>query len=82
MITGHADAKGTVEANRAVALARARAVFERLVTRGVAADLLKIESSGAEAPVASNETPAGRAANRRVDIELVPVATPAAPAAI
>ena len=82
VITGHADAKGTVEANRAVALARARAVFERLVTRGVAADLLKIESSGAEAPVASNETPAGRAANRRVDIELVPVATPAAPAAI
>ena len=74
ILTGHADAKGPATANRAVALARAQAVANRMLLRGVDKSLLKIESGGADSPVASNESATGRAANRRVDIELLPVA--------
>ncbi|HVN75938.1 MAG TPA: phosphate ABC transporter substrate-binding/OmpA family protein [Thermoanaerobaculaceae bacterium] len=72
VVTGHADSKGPAEANRTVALARAQAVIDRLLGRGVERALLRLESSGADAPIASNESPVGRAANRRADIELVP----------
>jgi len=72
LLTGHADSKGPASANQAVALARAQAVADRLLGRGVDRALLRVESSGADAPVATNESAAGRAANRRVDIEIVP----------
>ena len=71
-ITGHADSKGPVDVNRRVALARAHAVANRLLHDGVSAQRLRVDSAGADAPVASNNLDAGRAENRRVDIELIP----------
>ena len=78
IITGHADAKGAAGANQTVALGRAQAVADRMMQRGVDRALLRVEGGGADSPVASNESAGGRAANRRADIELVPVVVPGA----
>lgn len=72
VLVGHADARGLHEANHKVALARAHAVAAYLRSQGIDGRLFRVEGAGADTPVASNETPAGRAKNRRVDIELLP----------
>ncbi len=71
-ITGHADAKRNPEANQKVALARAHSVAGELLKRGAPATALRVEASGSDSPVASNQSAEGRAKNRRVDIELIP----------
>lgn len=73
IVVGHADALGPTAANQAVARARAAAAAAFLRDLGVPPTLLKVEQRGAEEPVASNETAAGRSANRRVDVILVPL---------
>jgi OOP family OmpA-OmpF porin len=70
-ITGHADSVGKADTNRRVALARAHAVANALLAKGVKPALLVVDAEGAEAPVASNRSTEGRAQNRRVDIELI-----------
>lgn len=72
VLVGHADAKGPTEVNRRVASARAQAAAAYLRSKGIADRLIRVEGSGADVPLATNETPAGRAQNRRVDIELLP----------
>jgi phosphate binding protein len=73
VVVGHADGRGPAEVNRRIALLRAQSVANELVRLGANRALMRVESSGAEAPVASNESAAGRAENRRVDIEVIPV---------
>jgi phosphate transport system substrate-binding protein len=70
-IVGHADATGSREANRVVALSRASAVVLYLTSVGVARTALHVESRGSDEPVATNDTAAGRHQNRRVDVTLV-----------
>jgi phosphate binding protein len=72
-LVGHADGKGPADVNRRIALARATVVADELARLGAPRDAMRIESAGADAPVASNTSAAGRAENRRVDISLVPV---------
>lgn len=72
-LVGHADGKGPAEINRRIALARATVVADELARLGAPRDAMRLESAGADAPVASNTSAAGRAENRRVDISLVPV---------
>ena len=67
-IIGHSDAVGSAAANEAVSVARARTVASYLLSRGVAAEQLRIEARASDQPVASNESIEGRSANRRVDI--------------
>ena len=50
--------------------ARAEAVKQALVAAGVAEPRITVEGHGAEEPVADNDTPKGRLANRRVEIQL------------
>lgn len=50
--------------------ARAEAVRQSMVSAGIAAPRIEIEGKGAEDPVADNEKPKGRLANRRVEIKL------------
>jgi outer membrane protein OmpA-like peptidoglycan-associated protein len=50
--------------------ARAEAVKQALVAAGVAAPRINVEGHGAEEPVADNDKPKGRLANRRVEIRL------------
>jgi phosphate binding protein len=71
LIVGHADSTGPAAVNQKVALARAHAVANRLLARGVKAQLLAVDAQSNDAPAATNGTAEGRAQNRRVDVELV-----------
>ncbi len=66
-VTGNADAIGTEAANMKISHRRAEAVIAYLRSRGVRSDVQLIPIAyGATRPIASNETEAGRARNRRV----------------
>ena len=69
-IGGRTDAKGTVQRNRTLAAARAATVRAAFVAAGVDPRKLKV-SSCITCFITSNDSEAGRSANRRVDIELV-----------
>lgn len=69
--TGHTDSVGTVAYNQKLSVRRAEAVKHYLVSHGVASDRIYVSGKGKSQPVASNKTAAGRAQNRRVDIEVV-----------
>jgi outer membrane protein OmpA-like peptidoglycan-associated protein len=68
-ITGHTDSTGPSAVNEALALARAQAVRDYLrKSRPALAAALTVEAQGACCFVATNDTPAGRAQNRRVEV--------------
>jgi type VI secretion system protein VasL len=72
-ITGHSDGTGDDEANRRLSRARAAAVRDWLQrVSGIAEHCFVIQGVGASQPMVSNETAAGRMANRRVEIRRVP----------
>lgn len=87
MIAGHTDAqplaKGKFADNWELSTQRALQVVRVLVAQGASAKHLAIAGYGATAPADANETPEGRAHNRRIEIVLVPgaAATPAPEAA-
>ncbi len=68
LIEGHTDAQGADSANLALSQARADAVREYLISRGVPQDKVRSIGRGEQQPVASNDSPEGRANNRRVEI--------------
>lgn len=70
-IIGHTDSTGNRMANVALSLARADAVKTYLVGTGIAAASLNASGAGPDRPITSNETPAGRARNRRIEFRLV-----------
>lgn len=67
-IVGHTDAKGAAGANDALSLDRAASTRDWLVARGLAPTRIAVAGRGARDPLASNDTDAGRATNRRVEI--------------
>jgi outer membrane protein OmpA-like peptidoglycan-associated protein len=72
VLVGHTDAVGALDANTALSRARAQSVRTRLIgTYGIDPGRLLAEGAGYLAPVASNLTPEGRAANRRVEAVLL-----------
>ena len=73
-IEGYTDASGADATNLAVSKARAEAVRQYLLGRGVDAARLNAEGFGEERPVADNASPAGRRQNRRVEVYLVTTA--------
>jgi len=66
-IEGHTDSRGSAATNTALSEARAEAVRDYLVVKGVAAERLSAKGFGPARPVADNATSAGREANRRVE---------------
>ncbi|CAN5281355.1 OmpA family protein [soil metagenome] len=72
-IYGHTDAIGSDDYNQALSQRRAVAVADYLVSRGVQAARIATRGFGKTQPVAANDTEAGRAANRRVEIKIVPI---------
>ncbi len=64
-IEGHTDNVGGMEQNMALSADRAFTVMEYLRAKGIAAARLSFQGLGPTAPVASNDTPEGRAQNRR-----------------
>lgn len=65
LIEGHADERGTVEYNTALADKRARTTMYYLVSKGVRADRLGVLSYGEERPVCGDPKPACWEKNRR-----------------
>jgi OOP family OmpA-OmpF porin len=68
---GHADATGSAAYNQRLSERRAGAVKAYMVQQGIDADRIYTEGRGEAQPAASNQTRAGRAQNRRVQIEAV-----------
>lgn len=69
--TGHTDSIGSAAYNQKLSMRRAQAVKAYLTKKGVDAKNVYADGKGESHPVASNKTSAGRAKNRRVEIEVV-----------
>jgi OOP family OmpA-OmpF porin len=69
-VEGHTDADGDADANLALSVARAEAVVDQLIARGISADRLYAVGYGESLPIASNDTKAGKQANRRIAFTL------------
>lgn len=67
-VGGHTDNVGSSAANVRLSQARANAVRDYLIGKGVAGGRLTAKGYGEENPMADNTTAAGRAANRRVEL--------------
>jgi outer membrane protein OmpA-like peptidoglycan-associated protein len=68
-VSGHTDARGSRALNLRLSQARAEAVRNFLVAHGVAPSQLTAKGFGPDRPVATNKTAAGRARNRRVELD-------------
>lgn len=72
-VAGHADSTGAADKNLELSQRRAASVAAYLESHGVNAERVIATGYGETKPVASNDTPEGRALNRRVEITLEPV---------
>jgi len=77
-IQGHTDNTGTLDKNQALSQARAESVMKYLVQKGVSADRLVARGYGQTVPIASNDTPDGKATNRRVEFHILRTSAAAA----
>lgn len=69
-IIGHTDSIGSEMYNLKLSIARAEAVVAYLNRRGIALARLHADGKGEGEPIARNNTPQGRATNRRVEVFL------------
>ena len=67
-IVGHTDNKGSAKANLQLSEDRAESVVDFLLTSGISADRLSSSGRGDLEPISNNDTSAGKALNRRVEI--------------
>jgi OOP family OmpA-OmpF porin len=70
-IAGHTDSSGDAAYNQRLSQERANSVLEFLVSQGIDRSRLVARGYGEERPVASNDTPAGRERNRRVEFNVL-----------
>ncbi len=71
-VTGHTDSTGGDKINQPLSENRADSVAMYLRSQKVSSARIQSYGYGSRYPVASNDTPVGREANRRVELELVP----------
>ena len=72
-IVGHTDSTGSQELNQSLSQRRAQSVANYLTANGVPGQRISAYGAGPSQPIASNSTDAGRAQNRRVEINLRPL---------
>jgi outer membrane protein OmpA-like peptidoglycan-associated protein len=70
-VVGHTDSTGDYNYNVQLSERRAKAFADALIKDGVAANRLTAVGVGPQSPVAPNDTPEGRAQNRRVELVLI-----------
>jgi len=73
VVAGHTDSSGDASYNQSLSVKRAASVSNYLRNQGVIPERLETTGFGESQPVASNNTPEGKAQNRRVEITLLPV---------
>lgn len=66
-VEGHTDNTGNAAQNQTLSESRAKAVCERLKEMGISANRLSAKGYGMSKPIDTNDTPEGRAKNRRVE---------------
>jgi outer membrane protein OmpA-like peptidoglycan-associated protein len=69
-IYGHTDSKGTEAYNQSLSERRAASVRSYLISKGVASSRMITMGVGEKEPIATNDTDAGRAENRRVEFAI------------
>lgn len=69
-VIGHTDSRGSDAYNQGLSERRASSVAEYLISQGLAPQKITSQGRGEQEPIASNETDAGRAQNRRVELHL------------
>ena len=72
-VVGHTDSTGALQYNMQLSQARAASVGAYLQNQGVQPVRIATQGAGPQYPIASNDTPEGRAQNRRVEIILRPL---------
>lgn len=68
IVLGHTDSSGRLAYNNQLSQQRAEQVKTFLVQQGLAAEQLNAEGRGPAEPVADNNSSAGKAANRRIEL--------------
>jgi outer membrane protein OmpA-like peptidoglycan-associated protein len=71
-VVGHTDSRGSDASNQDLSERRAAAVRDVLVRDGVNPARITVRGAGEARPLSTNDTPAGRAMNRRVEVEVHP----------
>lgn len=71
-VTGHTDNTGSAGYNQDLSERRASSVAAVLRSGGVSSSRIRVVGAGENRPIATNQTAAGRAQNRRVDITITP----------
>ena len=72
LIEGHTDSDGSNEYNQSLSESRAQSVRQILLDGGIPSERIEIKGYGESKPIADNDTSAGKAQNRRVEIVLLP----------
>ena len=75
-VMGHTDSDGSDAYNQQLSERRAMSVAQDLAGRGVMSERLLVAGYGESLPIASNATPEGKQANRRVEIQISPIINP------
>ena len=70
VIVGHTDDVGSVTYNQGLSERRARSAATYLVSQGVSGGRIATSGLGETEPIATNETEAGRQANRRIEVAI------------
>lgn len=68
---GHTDSTGDPESNQSLSELRAKAVYNYLASKGIVASRLSAVGYGQTRPIDSNDTEAGREANRRTEFKIL-----------
>ena len=71
-VTGHTDNTGSRQYNQNLSERRAASVADYLVTRQVGRNRMLVQGMSFDQPIADNGTADGRAANRRVELHILP----------
>lgn len=70
-IEGYTDSQGNADSNQALSQRRAEAVRTQLLSAGISDARITSQGFGADNPVATNDTPEGRAENRRIEVVIM-----------
>ncbi|MCQ2580179.1 MAG: OmpA family protein [Treponemataceae bacterium] len=73
LVEGHTARIGDIQSEMPLSIARAKTIVDEMKKRGIPDELFSYKGYGGNVPLASNDTPEGRALNRRVEITLQPV---------